>query len=186
MKQPPLLILLVVIAFFFLLPFRAQAQHAFSYSSIDYDESTNIVSAYAQTNPDYSTLVYYGYPTVSSSIKDASGFVLASQTSQSGSVSFTAPGNGSDSYSLTSGHYMMSSFRGYNIYSQCNGQSYSSAYIDYYNYQNFEHTPSTLNFYFYYDNFGPGPNCAEQSAFRFLAGTIATVSRPTLNGLGDI
>ena len=185
MKQPNLIMLLAIV-FFLLFPLRAQAQHTYSYSSIDYDESTSLISAYAQTSPDYNTQGFYGYPSVTTKVTDGSGVELATQRSQTGSVSFTVVGDGSDSYKISSGHYMIASYREYNAYSQCNGRYYSFGFVDYYNYQHFTETPSTPNIYFSYDYFGPGPNCPEESAAYIFGGTTATVRRPTLNGLSDI
>lgn len=80
MKQPSLFIPLAVIALFFLFPLRAQAQHTLSYSSVDYDESTGLVSAYAQTTPDYNTYGYYGTPYATARVSDGNGATLAEQT----------------------------------------------------------------------------------------------------------
>jgi len=138
---------------------QVPAQDVYGYSTLSYDSSSNTITSNALTSMDYYTQVYYGMPSLQSKIIDANGNQLAVQSSQTGSLSFSVSGNGSSGYSILSGHWMLPYYREYNVYSVCNNQYYSYAFVDYYNYQNFFSTPSPLNTYPLYDFRGVGPNC---------------------------
>src|SRR5258705_13259755 len=104
MGKKNLRFLLLMIACCVFIPTGAKAQNTYGYSSIDYDPVSNVITAYAETNPDYATQTYYYRSYVTSNIRDANGNVLANQTAL-GSVSFSINGTGSSSYKISSGHY---------------------------------------------------------------------------------
>ena len=144
---------LLVIATCLFISTEAKAQNTYGYASIDYDANSNTITAYAETDPDYNTQIYYYNAYASANIHDASGNVLAHQQGL-GSVSFSLSGNGSSSYDIVSGHYMLLSYSQSNVYSQCNSQYYNYAYEDYYNYQNFAESPTPDDTYSFYLFFG--------------------------------
>jgi hypothetical protein len=180
MKNLRLTLLMLPVACCLLLPQNIQAQHTYSYSATDYDALNNVVNGYGQTQLDYNTQVYYGYPSVQSKIMDANGNQLALQSSQTGSVALSVEGNGSSSYSIVSGHWMLAEYHVSYGYSPCNGDFYDSAYDDYYNYEDFEATPSTLNIFGYYDFFGPGPPCFQYEPDQVLGQSTSTVDANAL------
>ena len=167
---------LIAGCYLLLQPQNAKAQNTYSYSTITYDAENNIVSSYGQTSPDYNSQVYYGSPQVQSKIVDANGNQLAMQSSNIGTLSIDVSGNGSSTYTVLTGHWILSLYRVYYSYSPCNSQYYYSAYNDYYNYQHFTETPSTPNAYGYYIFFGPGPQCYSYSSATILGQSTATVN----------
>jgi len=117
--------------------------------------------------------MYYYNSYLTANIRDGVWNIHASQSAQTGnpSVSFSINGNGSSSYSIGSGHYMLLAYSQHNFYSQCNNQYYDYAYYDYYNYQNFTESPTPDATYEVYLFFGPGPVCATQSPDIILGGS---------------
>jgi hypothetical protein len=174
-KKPHFLLLVVACCLF--IPTGAKAQSTYGYSSINYDPDSNTITAYAETNPDYNTQTYYYNAYVSSTIHDASGNSLASQTGL-GSVSFSISGNGSSSWTISSGHYMLLSYSQYNCYSQCNNQYYSYAYYDYFNYLNFVESPTPGATFSLYLFFGSGPVCYTPSPDIIFGGSTDSASAP--------
>jgi hypothetical protein len=169
--------LLLMIACWVLLPTEVKAQNTYGYSSINYDPDSNTITAYSETNPDYNTQAYYYNSYVNSTVKDASGNQLASQNAL-GSVSFSLSGNGSDSYTISSGHYMLLSYALSNVYSPCNNQYYYYAYYDYYNYLNFNESPTPDGVVSLYLFFGPGPVCYTPSVDIVLGGSTDSDYQP--------
>lgn len=177
MKNPSQDILLLIAGCcLLLLSQNATAQNTYSYSTITYDAENNIVSSYGQTSPDYNSQVYYGSPQVQSKIVDANGNQLALQSSNTGTLSIDVSGNGSSSYTVLTGHWILSLYRVYYSYSPCDSQYYYSAYNDYYNYRHFTETPSTPNIYGFYIFFGPGPQCYSYTSATILGQSTATVN----------
>jgi hypothetical protein len=162
MRKKNLHLLLLMIACCVFIPTGAKAQSTYGYSSISYDSASNTITAYAETNPDYNTQAYYYNSYVSANIHDANGNVLASQNAL-GSVSFSLSGNGSASYNIASGHYMLLSYSQVNVYSVCGNQYYTHAYYDYYNYLNFTESPTPDYTFSLYLFSGHGPACYDPS-----------------------
>jgi hypothetical protein len=165
MRRTNLHFWLLIIACYLFIPTAAKAQSTYGYSSVYYDPASNTITAYAETDPDYSTQTYYYNSYVQANIHDPNGNVIAHLASQTGnpSVSFSGNGNGSSSYDIVSGHYMLLFYSQHNFYSQCNSQYYSYAYYDYYNYQHFAESPTPDATFSLYLFFASGPVCATPS-----------------------
>lgn len=67
---------------------HAQAQQAYGYASITFDESTNTATGYASTELDYETAYYYGAE-VQAQIEDENGNVLGSGAASGDQSAFT-------------------------------------------------------------------------------------------------
>src|SRR5262249_21790757 len=158
---------------------RTSAQSTYSYSSISYDSTSNTITAYAQTQPDYTTEVYYSQAFVQSKILDANNTQLASQSNQSSgvaSVSYQAAGDGSAYYTVLSGHALFIAYYVNNCY--CGG-TYSSGWDDYYNYQYFAGLPPPYpDPYAYYTDFAQGPEVTNSVNDIVLQETFATTAPP--------
>lgn len=140
------------------------------YTSIDYDSSTNTVTAYGYTQATYVNAAYYKYG-ISQSILDPNDIQLAhlqseGTTGNPGVANLTAAGVGCGEYRASAHHYMLAYYYVSNYYS--NG-SYQSGWYDPYNYQYYSGTEETYPNYF--TIYGNGPNYVLQSQFTYLGYT---------------
>lgn len=88
MRTSKLTMLLFAALCCLLLSSQAQAQHAYGYASITFDENTNTVTGYASTEVDYETAYYYDAE-VQAHIEDENGNVLASGSGAGNPSAFT-------------------------------------------------------------------------------------------------
>jgi hypothetical protein len=166
------LLALVLLVYGISLTATAQSAYIAGYSTVDYDPTTNTVTGYTYTNPNYSGTGYYTAG-LSSTIHDSDGNALASANQQAGmggpSVTYTATGRGCDYYEITTGHYEVDTYYVQNYY--YNGQ-YVSGYYDPYNYSYYEgQTAYTCPGYYQWPGLGPG--VVTTSTFSFLGSTDA-------------
>lgn len=178
-----MLLVLTCCAFF---AHNAKAQDIYTYSDVTYDGSTNTVTGYAQTQGDYNTAYYYGTVFAQGMLKDANGTSLNSGTASaygSGTASLTiqASGDGSATYEMASGHYILLSYYVTNTWSACYGYN-TSGWYDFYNYYQTYYGEGNPDLWSYYDFFGPGPTCTVPSEDVILGGSSASVT----NGSDDV
>ena len=88
MRTSRLAMLMFAVLCCLLMSQRAQAQNAYGYASIVFDESTNTVTGYASTDVDYDTAYYYDAE-VQAQIQDENGNILASGTAAGNPSAFT-------------------------------------------------------------------------------------------------
>jgi hypothetical protein len=107
----------------------------YGYTSINFDPSTNIVTAYSETDADSQMISYYQV-NVSMSLRDSNGHLLANP-SNSGtgsyiSVTASAQGSPSTTYTAIGLHYVMQSQQQYGCYTGQGGYQCGFYFLDYF------------------------------------------------------
>ncbi|MDX6528970.1 MAG: hypothetical protein QOH41_1260 [Blastocatellia bacterium] len=130
--------------------------NTYTYSTIDFDDSTGTVLATGHTQADYQTGAYYQTTGAGLSLKDSNGNQVASQQKQAYGVtvdvSAQTDGYADEQYEVDTGHYILATYYLYNYYYQ--GQ-YRNGYDDQYNYTAVEgQNWGTYDSYTFYGN-GP-------------------------------
>lgn len=164
-------------------PQRANATtpNTYTYSTIDFDDSTGIVLATGHTQADYQTGAYYQTTGAGLSLKDANGNQLASQQKQVSGLSADASaqtyGYADQTYEVDTGHYILATYYLTNYYYQ--GQ-YQNGYDDQYNYTAVE--GQNWGYFDAYTFDGAGPLVVSQYTNDFILGqTRKTVKVGTPN-----
>ncbi|MDT4952831.1 MAG: hypothetical protein QOJ02_969 [Acidobacteriota bacterium] len=143
-------------------PYQVNATpNTYTYSTIDFDDSTGTILATGHTQADYQTGAYYQYTGAGLAIKDADGNMLTNQQSQvrglTVDVSAQTDAYADQEYTVQTGHYILATYYLYNYYYQ--GQ-YVSGYSDPYNYSYYE--GQQMNNYYEYYFYGNGPQVISQ------------------------
>lgn len=186
MKRFALFILSVVAAC--ALSQQVQAQNAYTYTSVSYDENSDTVTAYSSTEPSYSTTYYYS-SRVSLTVTDSDGnwvgFDSNFSTSNTARASVIKPGTGADRYDAIGTHELLVNYSGYyyTYYYGYNPPNYccsspGSYYRDYFNFGYF--TNQNIDVPGYFDFFGPGPDTPTNNQNKRLGITRGSASAPGL------
>lgn len=169
----------------------AEAQYAYGYSQISYDDNNNVVYGYSATELDYDASVYYdayveGYLydefSLRSSGSEAGYYGLADVWTQTAAAPSTM-------YTLYSDHYVIAYF--YSTFEDCfyccscwadnTCCTYYSRWSDYWGYNFF----SNGGYYNdWWDFFGPGPEIYLDYSLILLGTTSLTLSTPDFCEVG--
>lgn len=181
----PVLLIVLSICILFSQQVKAADPYVYTYSSIDYDGQTNTVNAYAYSDPDYQTGAYYFRNNVTIKILDENNVQMATQTQEvvNGSVDLhlEVSGNGSQEYTLKSGHWMLAYYYVNNYYQD---GYYVNGYLDNYNYLHFAGQVQDGYNYFYY--LGEYRSRAVSSNFIFFGQLSSQVVKLILLNSGTI
>jgi len=149
-------LLLAICCFFLPQQANATTPNTYTYSTIDFDDSTGTILASGHTQADYQTGAYYQYTGAGLMLFDADGNTLGNQQKQvyglSADASAQTDAEADQTYEVHTGHYILATYYVYNYYYQ---GYYLNGYYDPYNYtyvegQNYNNDPE----YTYYGN-GP-------------------------------
>lgn len=95
---------------------RAQSSITYGYSSVSYDESSDTVTAYASTEPDYYATYYYSAE-VQATVTDGDGNYLGSlyayEPSNIARASLQRSGTGAERYDIVATHTLQVNYSGY-------------------------------------------------------------------------
>src|SRR5438105_1772318 len=143
--------------------------NTYTYSTIDFDDSTGTIVAAGHTQADYQTGAYYRQTGAGLSLVDAYGNLLGSQQRQvygtTVDVSAQTDAYADQKYTVRTGHYLLATYYLYNYYYQ--GQ-YVSGYDDQYNYSSYEgQNINNVDDYIFYGN---GPLVVSQYTNDFILG----------------
>lgn len=159
---------------------EAHAASTYTYASIDFDDATGIVSAYARTEPDYSTNYYYRQTWASSAIIYAGTTIYDGNLARDNATAYNGAaeahmqveGEAGREYEVYTAHRLAGTIYVYNYY---NNGSYQSGYRDPYDYGRFEGQQAPAYYVSYtYTTFGP--EIISYNSYISLGDTYKTVA----------
>lgn len=142
-----------------------KADYATIYSSVSYNSSTDTVTAYSYTYPNYVSAMWYD-TYLSSGVYDSSFNHITGDydVQPSGGMAegiMSGPGNGCDWYTIQTGHWLQMVYYVQDWYASNPYPGYHTGYYDPYNFQIEGGQPTPPDYW--YELQGPGPEYVRQS-----------------------